>query len=48
MTFADALDRIPGYRFIGRTKDDLWGKWSSMMDHYSTQNSTTSGNKNAC
>jgi hypothetical protein len=27
MTFADALDRIPGYRFIGRTKDDLWGKW---------------------
>jgi hypothetical protein len=36
MTFADALDRIPGYRFIGRTKDDLWGKWIIDDGHYST------------
>ncbi|MBW4445175.1 MAG: hypothetical protein KME10_29150 [Plectolyngbya sp. WJT66-NPBG17] len=27
MTFADALESIPGFKFIGRTKDDLWGKW---------------------
>ena len=27
MTFADALQSIPGFRFVGRTKDDLWGKW---------------------
>jgi hypothetical protein len=36
MTFADALDRIPGYRFIGRTKDDLWGKWVIDDGHHST------------
>jgi hypothetical protein len=28
--------RIPGYRFIGRTKDDLWGKWVIDDGHYST------------
>jgi hypothetical protein len=27
MTFADALQSVPGFKFIGRTKDDLWGKW---------------------
>lgn len=27
MTFADILQRVPGFKFIGRTKDDLWGKW---------------------
>ncbi|MEB3210984.1 MAG: hypothetical protein VKL39_06495 [Leptolyngbyaceae bacterium] len=27
MTMADALHHIPGFRFIGRTKNDLWGKW---------------------
>lgn len=27
MTFGDASSHIPGFKFIGRTKDDLWGKW---------------------
>lgn len=27
MTFADALQDIPGFKFIGQTKDKLWGKW---------------------
>lgn len=27
MTFADAIQSVPGFKFIGRTKDDLWGKW---------------------
>ncbi|MBD1864883.1 hypothetical protein [Trichocoleus sp. FACHB-46] len=27
MTFADTSSHIPGYKFVGRTKDDLWGKW---------------------
>jgi hypothetical protein len=36
MTFADATECIPGYRFIGRTKDDLWGKWVIDDGHYST------------
>jgi len=27
MTFADDIEKIPGYKFIGRTKDDRWGKW---------------------
>jgi ribosomal protein S14 len=27
MTFADAREHIPGLRFIGQTKDSLWGKW---------------------
>jgi hypothetical protein len=32
MTFADALQPIPGFDFIGRTKDDLWGKWIETSD----------------
>ncbi|HHP7244300.1 MAG TPA: hypothetical protein ACFE0H_06405, partial [Elainellaceae cyanobacterium] len=27
MNIADASQPIPGFTFIGRTKDDLWGKW---------------------
>jgi len=27
MTFAEASAAILGYKFIGRTKDNLWGKW---------------------
>jgi hypothetical protein len=27
MTLTDALDTPPGFTFIGRTKDHLWGKW---------------------
>lgn len=27
MNFAEAASGIPGYRFLGRTKDDVWGKW---------------------
>lgn len=27
MTFADASAAIPGFQFLGRTKDGLWGKW---------------------
>ena len=32
MTFADTLQLVPGFRFIGRTKDDLWGKWVEEND----------------
>lgn len=27
MTFSDAIQNIPGFKFVGRTKNDLWGKW---------------------
>ncbi|MGJ3248240.1 MAG: hypothetical protein ACFE0I_19420 [Elainellaceae cyanobacterium] len=27
MNIADASQPIPGFTFIGRTKDELWGKW---------------------
>ncbi|MBD2092575.1 hypothetical protein H6F67_22255 [Microcoleus sp. FACHB-1515] len=36
MSFADASDRTPGFKFIGRTKDDLWGKWVIDDSHHFT------------
>lgn len=27
MNFADAIAPIPGFQFLGQTKDGLWGKW---------------------
>ncbi|MEL6322223.1 MAG: hypothetical protein AAFQ57_16495, partial [Cyanobacteria bacterium J06626_14] len=33
MTIADGMQHIPGFRFIGRTKNDLWGKWIPQKNH---------------
>lgn len=27
MAFTEAYDSVPGFRFLGQTKDGLWGKW---------------------
>ena len=32
MTFADALQPVQGFDFIGQTKDGLWGKWVEASD----------------
>ncbi len=37
MTFADAIQSVPGFKFIGRTKDDLWGKWVEDNDRTWTE-----------
>lgn len=37
MTFTEGRDRVPGFRFIGLTKNQLWGKWVTDDGRNSTE-----------
>ena len=37
MTDVGRSDSVPGYRYLGSTKDGLWGKWKPETEHHLTE-----------